>query len=172
MNEITTSKTFKADAPRHTVIDNDNYMYHHDDGVIYQKYKLVPMEVLEGGGILVDLQSTNSAAGRSILVDCKSTNSMLTNRLSRTKMLAPRSIEGGRSNPFRLGDKTPQSLRAVFLCLSFVHFVGLQIMMVLFGQSLGLVSPCRGILTPFNTVTNAVRSIRDGLTLFRQGITA
>ncbi len=81
----------------------------------------------------------------------------------------------GRENPFRLGDNTPQSL-AVFLRLSFLHgsllsFV-IHIMMVLFGQSLGLVAPSRGILTSFNTVTNTVRSIGGGFTNLRLGITA
>jgi hypothetical protein len=91
-------------------------------------------------------------------------------------MTAPRSIEVGRGNPFRLGDNTPQSL-AVFLRLSFFNLVEfdrikLNIMMVLFGQSLRLVAPSRGISTPFNTVANTVESIGDGFTHFRLGITA
>ena len=80
----------------------------------------------------------------------------------------------GRSNPFRTGDNTPQ-LKAVFLRPSFLKptFCRLSnIMMVLFGQSLGLVSPVRGITTPFNTVTNTVVSMRDGFTTLRTGITA
>jgi hypothetical protein len=78
---------------------------------------------------------------------------------------ATRNIEGGRENPFRTGDNTPQ-IKAVFLRPSFLeqcNFASFKfIMMVLFGQSLGLVAPVRGILTPFNTVTNTVRSMRDG----------
>lgn len=81
----------------------------------------------------------------------------------------------GRGNPFRLGDNTPQSL-AVFLRLSFFHGSLLSrvihIMMVLFGQSLGLVAPSRGISTPFNTVTNIVENTGDGFTNLRLGITA
>lgn len=81
----------------------------------------------------------------------------------------------GRENPFRQGFNKPQSL-AVFLRLSVMDSPILgnlfNIMMVLFGQSLGLVAPCRGILTPLNTVANTVRSISDGFTNQRQGITA
>ncbi len=88
---------------------------------------------------------------------------------------APRNIEGGRENPFRTGDNTPQ-IKAVFLRPSFLeqcNFASFKfIMMVLFGQSLGLVAPVRGILTPFNTVTNTVRSMRDGFPTLRTGITA
>jgi hypothetical protein len=70
----------------------------------------------------------------------------------------------GRENPFRTGDNTPQLL-AVFLCLSFLKPTLCRlsnIMMVLFGQSLWLVAPVRGILTPRHTVTNTVRSNSDG----------
>lgn len=82
----------------------------------------------------------------------------------------------GCGNPFRQGDNTLQISIAVFLCLSvfnFHHWWELYIiMMVLFGQSSGLVAPCRGITTPFNTVTNTVVSIGDDITNLRQGITS
>ena len=81
----------------------------------------------------------------------------------------------GRSNPFRQGFNKPQSL-AVFLRPSFLHcsFLSdvIHIMTVLFGQSLGLVAPCRGISTPYNIVANIVENISDGFTNQRQGITA
>jgi hypothetical protein len=81
----------------------------------------------------------------------------------------------GRGNPFRLGDNTPPLL-AVFLRPSFLHSSlfshVIHIMMVLFGQSLGLVAPSRGISTPYNTVTNIVENISDGFTNLRLGITA
>ena len=81
----------------------------------------------------------------------------------------------GCGNPFRKGDNTPQSL-AVFLCPSFFHGSLLSrvihIMMVLFGQSLGLVAPCRGITTSFNTITNTVVSISGGYPTQSKGITA
>jgi hypothetical protein len=80
----------------------------------------------------------------------------------------------GCGNPFRLGDNTPQLL-AVFFCPSFLKPALCRlsnIMMVLFGQSLGLVAPSRGITTPFNTVTNTVVSIGVGYSILRLGITA
>ena len=94
-----------------------------------------------------------------------------------TAILCPPHNEVGRSNPFSKGDNSPQSLKAVFLCLSFFNLVEfdiikLNIMMVLFGQSLGLVAPLRGITTPFNTVTNTVVSMCDGFTTLSKGITA
>ena len=93
-----------------------------------------------------------------------------------TAILCPPHNEVGRENPFSKGDNSPQS-KAVFLCLSFFNLVEfdlikLNIMMVLFGQSLGLVAPLRGILTPLNTVANTVRSMRDGFTTLSKGITA
>jgi hypothetical protein len=102
----------------------------------------------------------------------------LTKNKSTANIEPPRNIEGGCGNPFRQGDNTPQ-IKAVFLRPSFFvrapnwWSVLIHIMMVLFGQSLGLVAPCRGITTPSNTVTNTVVSMRDGFTtLLRQGITA
>ena len=81
----------------------------------------------------------------------------------------------GRENPFRQGDNTPLST-VVFLRPQFFDSPNLgsrfNIMMVLFEQPFWLVAPCRGILTSFNTVANTVRSMRDGFTNFRQGITA
>ncbi|MDD5754975.1 MAG: hypothetical protein PHN45_09500 [Methylococcales bacterium] len=61
-----------------------------------------------------------------------------------TAILCPPQHEVGRENPFSKGDNSPQS-KAVFLCLSFFNLVEfdlikLNIMMVLFGQSLGLVA--------------------------------
>ncbi|MGB4498008.1 MAG: hypothetical protein WBI40_04855 [Methylococcaceae bacterium] len=100
----------------------------------------------------------------------------LTNNNSTANIAPPRNIGGGRENPFITGDNSPQSLKAVFLRPSFLRcpkFLGqLSIMTVLFGQSLGLVAPVSGILTPFNTVTNTVRSMRDGFTHSITGITA
>ncbi len=89
---------------------------------------------------------------------------------------ALRNIEVGRENPFSNGDNTPQ-LKAVFFCPSFFDSPILDsrfnIMMGLFGQSLGLVVPLRGILTPFNSVANTVRSIGVGfIKLQSNGITA
>jgi hypothetical protein len=95
----------------------------------------------------------------------------LTNPQSTANIAPPRHIEGGCGNPFSKGDNTPQ-IKAVFLCLSFYANWHIHIMMVLFGQSLGLVAPLRGITTPFNTVTNTVVSMRDGLTILSKGITA
>lgn len=87
----------------------------------------------------------------------------------------PRNIEGGCGNPFSKGDNSPQSL-AVFLRPSFFAYsilsTAFHIMMVLFGQSLGLVAPLRGITTPFNTVTNTVVSSSDGYSILSKGITA
>lgn len=83
-----------------------------------------------------------------------------------TKICPPRNIEGGRGNPFRTGDKTPQ-LSAVFLCPSFIH-----IMAGLLGQALCLVAPVRGISTPFNPATNDVEIIGGDYFIFRTGITA
>ncbi len=99
----------------------------------------------------------------------------LTHHHSPAILCPPRNIEVGCGNPFRQGDNTPQ-IEAVFLCLSFFNRLKFKLvkftMMVLFGQSLGLVAPCRGITTPFNTVANTVVSSSDGFTHFRQGITA
>jgi hypothetical protein len=92
----------------------------------------------------------------------------LTKPQSTANIKTPRNIEGGRGNPFIQGDNSPQSL-AVFLRPSFTELFGIHIMMVLFGQSLGLVAPCSGITTPFNTVTNTVVSMRDGLAYSIQG---
>jgi hypothetical protein len=46
-----------------------------------------------------------------------------------------------------------------------------NIMMGLFGQSLWLVAPLRGILTPHNSITNTVRSIGGVYTTLSKGIT-
>jgi hypothetical protein len=99
----------------------------------------------------------------------------LTNPQSTANIAPPRNIEGGCGDPFRLGDNTPQ-IKAVFLRPSFLkqcNFASFKfIMMVLFGQSLGLVAPSRGITTPFNTVTNTVVSIGGGYSILRLGITS
>jgi hypothetical protein len=96
----------------------------------------------------------------------------LTKSTTRTTMTAPRNIEVGRGNPFSNGDNTPQSL-AVFLCLSVFDRPNLgsrfNIMMGLFGQSLRLVVPLRGISTPCNSVTNTVESIGVGYPTFSNG---
>jgi hypothetical protein len=90
---------------------------------------------------------------------------------------APRNIGGGCGNPFRKGDNTPQSLKAVFLCLSFlawrVFALCNSIMTALFWRPLRSVVPFRGITTRFNAVTNTVVSISDGFNHSkRKGITA
>lgn len=90
-------------------------------------------------------------------------------------ILCPPQHEVGCGNPRRTGDKTPQSL-AVFLCLSFLgvpnFWATKSIMMGLFGQSLRLVAPVRGITTPLSPVANTVVSIGVGYPTFRTGITA
>ena len=100
---------------------------------------------------------------------------ILTQRNTKATIAPPRHIEGGRSNPFRKGDNTPQSL-AVFLCPSFFHGSLLSrvihIMMVLFERPLRSVVPFRGITTSFNTVTNTVVSISGSYPTQRKGITA
>jgi hypothetical protein len=99
----------------------------------------------------------------------------LTKNKSTANIEPPRNIEGGCGNPFLLGDNTP-IIKSVFLRPSFFASSNLRrlihIMMVLFGQSLGLVAPSSGITTPFNTVTNTVVSMRDGFTHSLLGITA
>lgn len=86
---------------------------------------------------------------------------------------APRNIEGGRGNPFRLGDKTP-IIKSVFLRPSFLAWRNFAlckfIMAGLFGQSLWLVAPSRGITTPFNPAANTVVSISGGYSTLRLGI--
>ena len=93
-----------------------------------------------------------------------------------TKIPPPRNIGGGFRSLFSKGDNSPQSLKAVFLYLSVFNWCIFApitfIMVVLFGQSLGLVAPSRGILTPFNTVTNTVRSIGGGYSILILGITS
>ena len=87
-----------------------------------------------------------------------------------------RKSSAGRGNPFSKGFNKPQILIAVFLCSSFLHSSLLScvihIMMVLFGQSLGLVAPLRGISTPLNTVTNIVENTGDGYPTQSKGITS
>ena len=78
---------------------------------------------------------------------------------------APRNIEGGRRNPFKVGDKTPQLL-AVFLCPSFIH-----IMAGLLGQALCLVAPTCDIPTPFQPATNDVGIIGGSYPTLKVGIT-
>jgi hypothetical protein len=99
----------------------------------------------------------------------------LTNKHHAAMLCAPRNIGGGCGNPFSIGDNTPQ-IKAVFLRPSFLaqrKFASCKfIMMVLFGQSLGLVAPMRGITTPFNTVTNTVVSIGGGYSILSIGITS
>ena len=77
-------------------------------------------------------------------------------------------------NPRILGDNSP-IIKSVFLCLSFFNQLTIEqvifIMTVLFvGRN--PVAPLRDIANSFNTVANTVRSMRDGFTNFRQGITA
>ena len=101
---------------------------------------------------------------------------ILTQRNTKATIAPPRHIEGGRENPFRQGFNKPQILIAVFLCLSVMDSPILDnllnIMVGLFGQSLGLVAPLRGITTSFNTITNTVVSISGGYPTQRKGITA
>jgi hypothetical protein len=69
----------------------------------------------------------------------------------------------GRENPFYLGEKSSlfsvfflyASFRTMFSCLC-------SFMAGLFEQSFRLVAPRCGILTSFNSATNAVRSVSDG----------
>ena len=81
----------------------------------------------------------------------------------------------GRENSFSKGFNKPQILIAVFLCLSVVDSPImdnlLHIMMGLFGQCLPLVAPLRGILTPYNSIANTVRSIDDVYPIQSKGIT-
>jgi hypothetical protein len=89
---------------------------------------------------------------------------------------APRNIEVGLRNSFSKGDNSPQSLKAVFLCLSFfswrIFALITFIMVVLFGQPLWLVSPLRDIANPFNTAAQCLATLRDGFTTLSKGITA
>ena len=86
------------------------------------------------------------------------------------------SSSAGRGNPFSKGFNKPQILIAVFLCLSVVDSPImdnlLHIMMGLFGQCLPLVAPLRGILTPYNSIANTVRSIDDVYPIQSKGITS
>lgn len=97
----------------------------------------------------------------------------LTKTAMQTTMTAPRNIEGGRGNPFRLGDNPPQPF-VVFLRLPFFDNPILDsrfnFMMGLRGQLSKLVAPSRGISTPCKPITNTVESICDGFTHFRLGI--
>jgi len=150
--------------PQHTVIDHNRLLCKDKIGVLYASKnrntdKLLPIEVMEGGAFLVDLQSPNT----------------LTNVKSMAKIIAPQH-EVGLRNPFlRLGDNSPQSL-AVFLCPSFLaqSNFGLckSIMVVLFEQPLRLVSPSRDIANSLNTAAQCFATLRDGFTHFRLGITA
>ncbi len=70
----------------------------------------------------------------------------------------------GCENPCNLGEKSPLPFSVVFLCPLF-HTIFYRVNFVmagLFEQSLRLVAPRCGILTSFNPVTNAVRSVSDG----------
>jgi hypothetical protein len=97
---------------------------------------------------------------------------MLTNRTSIDNLNVPRSIEGGRGNPFKVGDK-PQS-KAVFFCPSFLaqSNFGLCkfVMAALRWRPLWSVAPTCGISTRFNAVTNTVESISDGYSTQKVGI--
>lgn len=95
----------------------------------------------------------------------------LTKSTTSTKMTAPRNIEGGRGNPFKVGDK-PQS-KAVFFCPSFLaqSNFGLCkfVMAALRWRLLWSVAPTCGISTRFNAVTNTVESISDGYSTQKVG---
>ena len=80
---------------------------------------------------------------------------------------------GGRENSFSKGFNKPQILIAVFFMPSIRRpkISGRFNMMGLFGQSLWLVAPLRGILTPHNSITNTVRSIGGVYTTLSKGIT-
>lgn len=92
-----------------------------------------------------------------------------------TKIPPPQHEVGFRSS-FITGDNSPQSLRAVFLCLSFfsrcIFALITFIMVVLFGQPLRLVSPVRDTANPLNTAANCFAVLRDGFTHSITGITA
>jgi hypothetical protein len=81
----------------------------------------------------------------------------------------------GLRNSFRQGDNSPQLFKAVFLCLSFFNWCIFALitftMVVLFGQPLWLVSPCRDIANPLNAAAQCLATLRDGFTILRQGIT-
>jgi hypothetical protein len=124
--------------------------------------------IMANGNETIDFSQLPSMASASI------SKMHLTKSTTPTTMIAPRSIEGGRENPFRTGDNSPQSL-AVFLRPQFFDSSILSrrfnIMMVCVRQSLRLVSPVRGILTLARAVTNTVRSIGVGYPTLRTGIT-
>ena len=93
-----------------------------------------------------------------------------------TAILCPPQHEVGLCNPFSKGDNSPQSLKAVFLCPSFLaqSNFGLCkfIMVVLFEQPLRLVSPLRDIANSLNTAAQCFATLRDGFTTLSKGITA
>ena len=121
------------------------------------------------------LNKTRDFAQLPSMVSASISKIRLTKTTTPTTMTAPRNIEGGRENPFRTGDNSPQ-LKAVFLRPQFFDSSILSsrfnIMMVCVRQSLRLVSPVRGILTLAHAVTNTVRSIGVGYPTLRTGITA
>jgi hypothetical protein len=81
----------------------------------------------------------------------------------------------GLRNSFSKGDNSPQSLKAVFLCLSVltVHkfMMVLFIMVELFEQPLWLVSPLRDIANSLNSASQCFATLRDGFTTLSKGIT-
>jgi hypothetical protein len=100
----------------------------------------------------------------------------LTKNKSTANIKAPRNIRGGFRSLFSKGDNSPQSLKAVFLCLSVFNWCIFApitfIMVVLFGRPLWSVSPLRDTANPINAATNYFAVLRDGLTILSKGITA
>lgn len=98
----------------------------------------------------------------------------LTKTTTPTKMTAPRNIEGGLRNPFSKGDNPPQSLKAVFLCLSVFGFLKFReaniIMVELLEQPLWLVSPLRDIANSLNSASQCFATLCDGFTTLSKGI--
>lgn len=123
---------------------------------------------------MTDLANVQKGAAKHRTLMANKMN--LTHHNNQTKMIAPRNIEVGLRNPFRQGDNSPQSFKAVFLCLSFFSWCIFALitftMVVLFGQPLWLVSPCRDIANPLNTAAQCLATLRDGFTILRQGITS
>jgi hypothetical protein len=99
---------------------------------------------------------------------------MFTNRKSIDNLNAPRNIEVGRGNPFKVGDK--RQSKAVFFCPSFLAQLNFEpcefIMKVLFGQPLRSVAPSSDSANSFNTVTRFLAGLRVGSTHSILGIAA
>jgi hypothetical protein len=128
-----------------------------------------------GFTIMVNGNETRDFAQLPSMGSASTSKMHLTKSTTPTTMIAPRN-EVEFCSSFSKGDNSPQSLKAVFLCLSILNvhkFMKVHIIMVeLLEQPLGLVSPLRDTANSLNSAAQCFAALRDGYSILSKGITA